>query len=97
MPFKTDLVFVTKQEREEYYSVQNMKIVDLKKEIVKAINQINEEEMKDIYMAIYENDVLHMKGGRATAADYIAILTEVQDYLLKNEMQEEVPDIPGDD
>ena len=79
VPFKEAPVFITKTERDEYNSLSNKDIAQLKELTVNALSQIDDPNVAEGYHDAYEVELLKKK--TAKKVDYINFYQELLDYL----------------
>jgi hypothetical protein len=89
-------IFVTKKEREIYFAIENQSIDNIKEKIVAIIDQVEDNSMKIVFKAVFQDDILNMKGGKAKKADFIALYEEILGYL-ENEQRNSCMEMPSDD
>jgi hypothetical protein len=81
--FKAAPIFVTNDERDNYFAIDNQTIEEIKQRIQKEIHKVEDMSMQNVFEAIFQEDILKMKGSKAKKADFIALYDEITEYLEK--------------
>ena len=79
VPFKETPIFVTKQERENFYDISNRDIPDLKNMILGKISLIEDTNVLEGYQITYNEELLKNRGTKKQ--DYLNFYRVIEDYL----------------
>ena len=79
VPFHEAPVFITPQEREEYQSLSNQTIAQLKEIIQNRLQSISVSDVKEVFTESYKTDVTKKKGVKKQ--DFLDFVLELNDYL----------------
>lgn len=85
-------VFITEQEREEFHSVANKTIVEIKLLISTKLEEISSESTRAELQSAWEG----LKGRRSTKAVFLNFFNELEEYVRSDEQEEYINSATGD-